>query len=46
MKCVVKLRKRGQVTIPREVLEALSLKPGELLELDVARVQRDVNPPA
>jgi len=39
MRCTVKLRIRGQVTIPREVVEALKLKTGDLLIVDVEKVK-------
>lgn len=32
---IVKVRDRNQVTIPKMVAERLSLKPGDLLEIDV-----------
>jgi len=38
MQTTVKLRARGQVTIPKEVLEALKLKTGDLLIIDVQKV--------
>ena len=37
MQCIVKLRGRGQVTIPSKVIEALSLKKDEILILDIKR---------
>jgi len=39
MKCNAKLRGRGQVTIPKETIEALNLKTGDLLILDVSKVK-------
>jgi len=37
MQCAVKLRGRGQVTIPTNVLKALSLKKDDILILDISR---------
>jgi len=39
MKATVKLRSRGQITIPRETIEALKLKTGDLLIVDVEKVK-------
>jgi len=39
MKAVVKVGKRGAVTIPREVREALGIRAGDLVELDVVRLE-------
>jgi len=40
MRATVKLRKRGQVTIPGEIREAMDLKENDLLEIDVLAVSR------
>jgi len=39
MKSTVKLRNRGQITVPREIIEALKLKTGDLLVVDVEKVK-------
>lgn len=39
MKATVRLIERGQVVIPNEVREGLGLKKGDLLELDVIKLQ-------
>jgi AbrB family looped-hinge helix DNA binding protein len=41
MKCTVELKTRGQVTIPAKVRKALNLKKGELLILDVRKIDED-----
>ena len=44
MQCIVKLRDRGQVTIPANDIKALNLKKDEILTLDV-RITLDVRRP-
>jgi len=39
MQCAVKLRDRGQVTIPHTLLKALSLKKDDILILDIRRLE-------
>jgi AbrB family looped-hinge helix DNA binding protein len=39
MKATVRLIERGQVVIPNEVREGLNLKKGDLLELDIIKLQ-------
>jgi len=40
MKSVVKVKARGQVTIPIEIREALDIKEGDLLEIDIKKVSK------
>ena len=39
MICVVRVRDRGQVTIPTTILKALNVKKDEILILDVRRLE-------
>ena len=39
MKGTVTLRKRGQITIPKEMIQALNLKEGDLLVVDVNKAK-------
>jgi AbrB family looped-hinge helix DNA binding protein len=40
MKTVVKVQKRGVVTIPVEVREALEIREGDFLEIDVSKITK------
>ena len=40
MKTVVKVKTKGQVTIPVELREALGLKEGDLIEIEVVKVSK------
>jgi len=39
MQCIVRLRDRGQVTIPTNVIKALNLKTDDYLTLDITKLE-------
>lgn len=44
MKRVVKQLRHGQITIPKDLREAVGIEPGDLLEIDVVEGKLQVEP--
>lgn len=40
MKCYPRMTKKGKITIPAEIRDALDLEPGDQLDVDVKRLDR------